>query len=95
MPGRVLRAVPNDAAIAPAGGTAQEIALTFDDGPGTLTGRILDELHAAGAHGTFFVIERQLHGHEALLRRILDDGRDLGDHTWAHADLLDLSEQPP
>ncbi len=93
MPGRVLRAVPNDAAIARAGGTAQEIALTFDDGPGALTGRILDELHAGGAHGTFFVIGRQLHDHEALLRRILEDGHDLGDHTWAHADLLDLSEQ--
>jgi len=93
MPGQVLRAVPNDAAVARAGGTAQEIALTFDDGPGSLTGRILDELRAGGAHGTFFVIGRQLHGHEALLRRILDDGHDLGDHTWAHADLLDLTEQ--
>jgi peptidoglycan/xylan/chitin deacetylase (PgdA/CDA1 family) len=93
LPRRVLRAVPNDAAVAHAGGTAQEIALTFDDGPGSLTGRILDELRAGNAHGTFFVIGRQLHGHEALLRRILADGHDLGDHTWAHADLLGLTEQ--
>ena len=80
MPRRVLRAVPNDAAIAHAGGTAQEVALTFDDGPGLLTARILDELQAGRAHGTFFVIGRQLHGHDALLRRILAAGDDLGDH---------------
>jgi peptidoglycan/xylan/chitin deacetylase (PgdA/CDA1 family) len=90
---QVLRAVPNDAAVARAGGTAREIALTFDDGPGALTGRILDELRAGGAHGTFFVIGRQLHGHEEVLRRILAEGHDLGDHTWAHASLLGLTEQ--
>ena len=37
-------------------GRSNAVALTFDDGPGPLTGELLDTLRAAGAHATFFLV---------------------------------------
>ena len=61
------------------------VYLTFDDGPHPeRTARVLDQLAAAGARATFFVIGRRARKHPALLRRILNEGHALGSHTWRH-----------
>lgn len=61
------------------------IALTFDDSPnGKTTERLLDGLRERGAHATFFVIGEQLEGQEALLRRMADEGHQIGNHTYTH-----------
>jgi peptidoglycan-N-acetylglucosamine deacetylase len=63
------------------------IALTFDDGPGPDTARILAELERERAPATFFVVGEHIVGQEGLLQRMLRDGDAIGDHSFNHADL--------
>ena len=64
------------------------LALTFDDGPDPRwTPRILDVLREHGVHATFFVVGTAAIDHPELMRRILDEGHEVGLHTLSHADL--------
>jgi len=68
-----------------------KIALTFDDGPDAeITPHILDALQSHGAHATFFVIGRHAEAHPELVRRIIDEGHELGNHSHGHSRLLNL-----
>lgn len=73
----------------PRGSTSDsiEIALTFDDGPHPdHTPRLLNVLAATGVRGTFFVIGERAAQHPELIRRIADEGHELGNHTWSHSE---------
>lgn len=61
-----------------------QIALTFDDGPSEWTEPILDILAANGARATFFVIGSLAEGRADVLRRMIEDGHEVGNHTWSH-----------
>ena len=64
-----------------------EIALTFDDGPHPEhTPRLLDRLAATRARGTFFVVGEKAQQHPNLIRRIVTDGHELGNHTFTHSE---------
>lgn len=63
------------------------VALTFDDGPGPLTGAVLDVLARERARATFFLIGQQVAGGAALVRRMLADGHMVAGHSWSHANL--------
>lgn len=66
---------------------APRLALTFDDGPHPEhTPRILDLLQTAGARATFFVIGELAARHPDLIRRIAEEGHELGNHTWMHSE---------
>lgn len=68
------------------------IALTFDDGPHPeVTPRLLDELKRHGAHATFFMIGRQIEKHPDIARRVLAEGHDIGNHTYTHPKLPELT----
>jgi peptidoglycan/xylan/chitin deacetylase (PgdA/CDA1 family) len=67
------------------------VALTFDDGPGPYTARLLRMLAARHARVTFFLIGGNIRGREALVRQELAQGNAIGDHTWSHPDLTHLS----
>lgn len=67
--------------------TRRVVALTFDDGPGPATPRVLSLLRRARQKATFFVIGRQISGGEPTLRRMTRDGHAVGNHTWDHADV--------
>lgn len=71
--------------------TQKMLALTFDDGPGGHTNRVLDALAKYRAHGTFFVIGRQVPGHADILQRMVNGGNEVGNHSWDHAQLPGLS----
>ena len=61
------------------------VYLTFDDGPDPVwTPRTLDELAAAGACATFFVLAEPVRRHPALLRRISDAGHEVANHGSTH-----------
>ncbi|MFG3049897.1 polysaccharide deacetylase family protein [Kitasatospora sp. NPDC048239] len=60
------------------------MALTFDDGPGTATGQVLDLLAQYGAKATFCQIGRQAAANPAMVRRILAAGHRLCDHSVHH-----------
>jgi peptidoglycan/xylan/chitin deacetylase (PgdA/CDA1 family) len=63
---------------------AQQIALTFDDGPGEWTEPILDILAAHSAHATFFVIGSNAKHRPDVIRRMDTEGHEIGNHTWSH-----------
>jgi peptidoglycan-N-acetylglucosamine deacetylase len=74
-----------------AGSQHREIALTFDDGPGPYTPKILAILDRRHVPATFFevgVLERYFHGSTAA---IVADGDAIGDHTEGHAAMSRLS----
>jgi peptidoglycan-N-acetylglucosamine deacetylase len=68
------------------------IYLTFDDGPNpTWTPEILSLLEKSGAHASFFVIGENAKRWPGLVEREARDGDTVGDHTWSHPTLTDLS----
>jgi len=60
------------------------IALTFDDGPGQDTERVLDVLARHSVRATFFMIGRHVERHPQIARRIVADGHEIGNHSYAH-----------
>ena len=63
----------------------KRIALTFDDGPvEPFTGQILDVLRAHQVPATFFVCGRNVEKQPELLRRIVAEGHEVGNHTYSH-----------
>ncbi|GLF92753.1 polysaccharide deacetylase family protein [Streptomyces yaizuensis] len=69
-----------------------EIALTFDDGPDPVyTGQVLDILARYGVHATFFCVGLHVNALPDEVRRIVDAGHSLGNHTWSHPFLPDLT----
>lgn len=70
------------------------LALTFDDGPSAeLTPRVLDLLDAHGAKATFFVLGYRASGSEALLRRMQASGHEIGNHSWNHRKINELTPE--
>ena len=70
---------------------SKKLALTFDDGPGGDTPRLLDTLYKYRAKATFFVIGKNVAPHATILKREVADGHEIGNHTWAHPNLRTLS----
>lgn len=67
-------------------------AITFDDGPTPqFTPRILDALATAGVHATFYVIGYSAVRHADLIREIIAQGHEIGNHTWSHLDQTTLA----
>jgi len=62
-----------------------EVFLTFDDGPiPELTPWVLDELAKHEAKATFFLVGENAEKHPHLVKRILDEGHRIGNHTFNH-----------
>jgi len=69
----------------------KRIALSFDDGPDPRwTPRIAATLRRLGVPATFFVVGSQVVRHPEVVRRLEDEGFELGNHTFTHADLSAL-----
>lgn len=67
------------------------VALTFDDGPGPHTDRLLQVLAADNAEATFFLVGEKVAANPAAARRIADAGMEIGNHTWSHPDLTTIA----
>ena len=67
------------------------VAITYDDGPGELTGQLLDTLKAKDAHASFMVLAPNAYAHPELLRRMKAEGHTVGNHTASHHELDKLS----
>jgi peptidoglycan/xylan/chitin deacetylase (PgdA/CDA1 family) len=74
------------------GVAAPVVALTFDDGPSPWTEPIVDALERHGGRGTFFVLGDAIERGDGrrILRRLVDGGHDVGNHTYSHPDLQSL-----
>lgn len=67
------------------------VALTFDDGPTTLTPRYLDVLAHFGARATFFVVGDFCTQHPDILAKTADAGHELAGHGYTHRRFTTLS----
>ncbi len=68
----------------------RKVALTFDDGPGPHTERILDILSEYEVQATFFVLGFQVENFPGLLTRIVRDGHQVANHSYSHSDFSEL-----
>lgn len=72
------------------GGVAKrDVALTFDDGPGPYSVKMVRILRRDHAHATFFLVGKELAGWPGV-PRLETSVAALGDHTWTHPDLAAL-----
>ncbi len=63
----------------------KDVCFTFDDGPHEAGAPlILDNLKKAGVHATFFVVGIRVKQHPELVKRMIDEGNEVGNHTQDH-----------
>lgn len=71
--------------------TRPVVALTIDDGPHPmLTPQILDVLGEFQAHATFFMLTDRVKGHEEIVKRVVGEGHELGNHLCYDAPSIRL-----
>ena len=70
------------------------VALTFDDGPWPKTTEaLLDGLAQRGVKATFFLVGEQVADHQDTVRRMADEGHQIGLHTWHHVSLQGMTRE--
>jgi cellulose synthase/poly-beta-1,6-N-acetylglucosamine synthase-like glycosyltransferase/peptidoglycan/xylan/chitin deacetylase (PgdA/CDA1 family)/spore germination protein YaaH len=70
-----------------------KVALTFDDGPDAKwTPKILDALKRKNVKGAFMVIGEQAQDNAGLLQRYVAEGHEIGNHTFTHPDISNISQ---
>lgn len=68
---------------------SSQVALTFDDGPHPeYTSALLDILAKHEVKATFFLIGKNMEGHEMIVKRMHEEGHIIGNHTWSHTGLM-------
>lgn len=68
------------------------VALTYDDGPSAnATAAILDKLREHNSAATFFVLGQNASIHKDLIKRMADEGHEIGNHSYSHKQLTKLS----
>jgi peptidoglycan/xylan/chitin deacetylase (PgdA/CDA1 family) len=71
---------------------SKAVALTFDDGPSTAnTPQILSLLEKYNAHATFFVVGNRVEAGADLLKKEIELGCEIGNHSWDHANLSNMT----
>ncbi len=66
----------------------KKLCLTFDDGPDPVyTPKILDTLKDLKVPGVFFLVGKNAEENSGLVKRELDEGHEVGNHTFTHANL--------
>jgi len=62
----------------------KRIAIGFDDGPSDETLKVLRLLRQYDSHGTFFEIGQEVPGRSAIMKKVLAQGSEIGNHTLHH-----------
>jgi peptidoglycan-N-acetylglucosamine deacetylase len=79
---------PTSYVIARTGFKPKFIALTIDDGPADpYTSEMLDELKKYNVKATFFLIGQNAERHPGLVRRIWNEGHEIGNHSFTHPNI--------
>jgi cellulose synthase/poly-beta-1,6-N-acetylglucosamine synthase-like glycosyltransferase/peptidoglycan/xylan/chitin deacetylase (PgdA/CDA1 family)/spore germination protein YaaH len=73
---------------------ANEVALSFDDGPDPKwTPKILDILRDKNVKGTFLLIGSEAAQYVGVMKRVVREGHEIGNHTWSHPDISEISNE--
>jgi len=68
--------------------TQRQVALTFDDGPDAVyTPQVLDMLKKYNVKATFFLIGNRAQKHPEIVKRMVREGHEIGNHTYTHPNL--------
>ena len=68
------------------------VALTFDDGPNpNTTPAALELLKKYNAKGTFFMVGKAVAGNEEIIKQVVAEGHQIGNHSWSHPLLTKIS----
>ncbi len=66
----------------------KQAALTFDDGPDKIaTPQVLEILKRHNVKATFFMLGTQVEANPKMVKRIVDEGHVIGNHSWSHPNL--------
>ena len=72
----------------------KQVAISFDDGPDpTWTPKVLDILKQFNVKGTFFMIGEVAQDNVGVMQRVFREGHEIGNHTFTHPDISDISER--
>lgn len=86
--------LPTPFVVSRTGYRPKTVALTFDDGPDPdWTPQILAILRQKRVPATFFIIGRNAIANRSLLNQIIDQGHELGNHTFTHPNLAIVPDQ--
>ncbi len=86
-----LRVMNESDQVQPSTEEPKRIAFTFDDGPNVGTSeRILDAFKGQDGSATFFVVASRISGREYIVQRALEEGHELGNHSFNHPNLTEL-----
>ena len=87
-----LEVYPSTYTIQQYGYRPNEVAISFDDGPDPKwTPKILDILKRKGAHATFMLIGEAAQQNIGLMKRIVREGNEIGNHSYTHPDISEIS----
>lgn len=86
-----LKETPSSYVVERTGDQPGLVALTFDDGPdATWTPRILDILKQEHVPAAFFIIGENGQENPSLVKRIVAEGHDIGNHSYTHPNLGEM-----
>lgn len=68
----------------------KSVLLTFDDGPHINTVKVLEVLKKHDVKAVFFIIGKNIVGNESILKQIVADGHQIGNHSFSHHNFIDL-----
>lgn len=86
--------MPQQYQLAENGTQAKQVAITFDDGPDpTWTPKVLNILKREHAPAAFFLIGSEAEQSPDLLERIVREGHEIGNHTWSHPNVSEISKR--
>lgn len=75
-------------------GSGNEVAITFDDGPNPqITPKILEVLKAKNVKATFFLIGKRAEEYPEVVKQIIAEGHDVGNHSYTHKGLAILLQE--
>ena len=90
----VFKTMPSPYTVDMYGNSQKKIAITFDDGPDPQwTPKILDVLKEKNVKATFFLIGVEAQENAALTKRIYNEGHEIGNHTFTHPDIANVSKR--
>ncbi len=89
-----MDAYPRTYTIEQYGYHSNQVALSFDDGPDPKwTPKILDILKQKNAKGVFMLIGAEAQENVGVMKRVVREGHEIGNHTYTHPDISEIPNQ--